>query len=141
MSTGSIAAVAASSLVEAASPTAMQPTAQQAARFQQQLNLPDAASEPHYAAPAAQAGLQGNLRDMVEHLGQLSHQLGTNLEGADTTQLDVGGLPPELQQQLQLQREFDAEMSKMNNVSLSFTVIGKSVELTENVPKVLYQQG
>jgi hypothetical protein len=140
MSTGSIAAVAVSSLAESASPPAMQPTAQQAARFQQQLNLPDAASEPHYAAPAAQGGPQGNLRVMVEHLGQLSHQLGTNLESSGP-QLDVHGLPPELQQQLQLQREFDAEMSKMNNVSLSFTVLGKSLELTENVPKVLYQQG
>jgi hypothetical protein len=140
MSTGSIAAVAVSSLAESSPSPAMQPTAQQAARFQQQLNLPDGASEPHYAPPAAQAGLQGDARVMMEHLGQLSHQLSANVEGADT-HLDVRGLPPELQQQLQLQREFDAEMSKMNNVSLSFTVIGKSVELTENVPKVLYQQG
>src|SRR5580698_6356901 len=132
MSTGSIAAVAAGSLAEAASPAATQPTAQQAARFQQQLNLPDAASEPHYAAPIGQVGLQGSMRDMVEHLGQLSQQLGANLESAGP-QLDVHGLPPELQQQLQLQHEFDAEMNKMNNVSLSFTVIGKSVELTENV--------
>lgn len=140
MSTGSIAAVAASSLADVASSAATQPTAQQAARFQQQLNLPDAASEPHYAAPTGQVGLQGSMRDMVEHLGQLSQQLGANLESAGP-QLDVHGLPPELQQQLQLQHEFDAEMNKMNNVSLSFTVIGKSVELTENVPKVLYQQG
>jgi hypothetical protein len=130
MSVGSIALAVADSMGMTA--LAPQPTQQQVARFEQQLQ------QTSYAAPPAGGG--SDFHALVDYFGAASSRLNGNLEPA-TTQLDLHALPPELQEQVQLQREFHEGLRNMNNATLEFEIIGKSVELAENTPKVLYQQG
>jgi len=132
MSVGSIALAVADSMSMAASASAPQPTQQQVARFEQQLQ------QASYAAPLAGSG--SDFHALVDYFGAASSRLNGNLEPA-VTQLDLHALPPELQEQVQLQREFHEGLRNMNNATLEFEIIGKSVELAENTPKVLYQQG
>ena len=137
MSGASIAPIAADSLSVAAS--APQPTAQQVARFEQQLQLASPTTEPaYYGAPLA--GVGSDFHAVVNYVGEASTRLSANLEPAPL-QLDLQDLPPELQQQLRLQQEVNEGMRNMSNATLEFELIGKSVELAENMPKVLYQQG
>jgi hypothetical protein len=139
MSGESIVPIVADAMGVATTSMAAQPAAQQVARFEQQLQQASAAAEPtYYGVPVA--GLGSDMHAVVESIGEASTRLKGNLESA-ATQLDLQGLPPELQQQLQLQQEFSEGMRNMNNATLEFELIGKSVELAENMPKVLYQQG
>jgi hypothetical protein len=138
MSNASIAPI----LVDAmstVSAAAVQPTAQQAARFEQLVQQGDPAAEPaHYGAPLP--GLGGDFHEVVDYAGEVSTQLRANLEPA-AMQTNLQDLPPELQEALQAQRELNEGIRRMDDATLQFALIGKSVELVENAPKVLYQQG
>jgi hypothetical protein len=139
MSGASIAPIVADSMSVAASSAAAQPTAQQAARFEQQLQQVSPTTEPaYYGVPVA--GVGSDFHAVVDYVGEASTRLSANLEPA-ATQIDLQDLPPELQQQLRLQQELNEGMRNMSNATLEFELIGKSVELAENMPKVLYQQG
>src|SRR5581483_10530243 len=137
MSVGSIAPIAESMSV-AASSAPVQPTQQQVARFEQQLQQGGTPNEPsYYGAPPA--GLEGDVHRLVGYLGEASTRINASL-GPVGIESNLQGLPPELQQQLQLQREVSEELRNMNNATLEFQLIGKSVDLAENTPKVLYEQ-
>jgi hypothetical protein len=140
MSIGSIAAIAVDSLAGTAPASATQPTAQQAARFAQQLQGPALSELAHYGPSLAETpGIGGDLHSMMDYVGQISSKFGANLKrSADA--IDMPNLPPELQQSLQLQKEFSETVQNMNNATLEIAVIGKGTELAENVPKTLFQQ-
>ena len=138
MSGASIAPIVADSMSVAASSAVAQPTAQQTARFEQQLQQASPTTEStSYGAPLA--GVGSDLHTVVDYVGGASTRLRANLEPA-AAQIDLRGLTPELQQQVQLQQEFSEGMRNMSNATLEFELIGKSVELVENMPRVLYQQ-
>ena len=138
MSGESIVPIVADAMGVSASSTVTQPTAQQVARFERQLQQPSPAEPTYYGVPPS--GLGSDFHAVVDYVGEASSRLRGSLESA-APQLDLQGLSPELQQQLQLQQEFSEGMRNMNNATLEFELIGKSVELAENMPKVLYQQG
>ena len=138
MNTPSIMPVVADSIGLGAPGAPAQPTAAQAARFEQQLYQSPAGEPAHYDAPPAGRG--GDFHAVADFVREASTQLKVNLQSS-APELDVQGLPQELQQELRVQQQFSEGMRNMSNATLEFELIGKSVELAENMPKVLYQQG
>jgi hypothetical protein len=142
MTGGPIAAITANSMNVPMPSVAAEPTAEQTARFEQLLQQPHLNAEPiHYASPSAEAtGLGRDFHAIVDYVGQASTRINSDL-GKPTPHIDVRDLPPELQEELQLQRELSERVHDMGNATLQLAMVGKGVELAESLPRVLYQQG
>jgi hypothetical protein len=138
MNSPSIVSVVADSIGVGAAGAPVQPTAAQAARFEQQLYQSPADEPARYGAPPA--GLGSDFHAVADFARDASTQLRVDLQSG-APELDVQGLPPQLQQELRLQQQFSEGMRNMSRATLGFELIGKSIELAENMPKVLYQQG
>jgi hypothetical protein len=75
MTNGPLAAAALVSLPESQPAAVAQPTAQQTARFEQQLQLPATANPAHYQVPASgTAGVAGNWHVVMHDVGQMAEQ-------------------------------------------------------------------
>ncbi|HEY6924229.1 MAG TPA: hypothetical protein VI653_12225 [Steroidobacteraceae bacterium] len=138
MNSPSIVSVVADSIGVGAAGAPTQPTAAQAARFEQQLYQRPSDEAAHYGAPPA--GIGSDFHAVADFAREASTRLKVNLQSS-APELDVQGLPPELQQELRLQQQFSEGIRNMSKATLGFELIGKSIELAENMPKVLYQQG
>jgi len=91
MSNIAVAELAMMSSAAGQSPAGVQPTAQQAARFEQQLQAPGTAELQYYQSPvAAAAGASGNWRVVMNDMGQMAEQYRT--ESAAFLDTDAAGI-------------------------------------------------
>jgi hypothetical protein len=146
MSNVSVTATAAASWSEM-QPPAVQPTAQQAAHFEQQLQLPTSAGPQYYEAPLlATAGPAGNWRSMMSDVGQVAEQFRADSAALEATD-SVGTTSAPSQPAGEAQRTaemFEKNMSRVAHMSYTMMNIGliTSTErmASENV-RTLYQLG
>ena len=131
MTDGPISAVAATVAAGAQAPEAVQPTAQQIARFEAQLQQP---APLHYDAPASAAGASGELRPVIDYAGRVSNEFRTKLEHRDL-KIDAEQWP-----ELYLVQEVNREMRGFSLMQMQVEFIGKGVEVTNRSTQVLYQQ-
>jgi hypothetical protein len=139
MSIDAVAGIAATSLSAPAASSAVQPTAQQAASFEQQLQLPNVSAQPSsYGAPSS--GTAGvDLHPLMDYAGQLSNQLSTQLESVgaktDTTYLDP--------RQAAAVQAMDTSFEKVRNLgvtTLQFQFFTNGVQIADGGARMLFQQ-
>jgi len=139
MSIDAVAGIAATSLPGLEASSAVQPTAQQAARFEEQLQLPDISAQPSsYGAP--QSGTGGvDLHPLMDYAGQLSNQLHTQIDGVgaktDTTLLD-----PRAAATIRAMEETLDKVRDLGVTTLHFQFFTKGVQITDDSARMLFQQ-
>jgi hypothetical protein len=130
-----IAAATAPNLV---TPTqqAAQPTAQQTARFESQLQSPAVADAfAHYDAPlAAPTGIAGDFRSLLDFAGHLSDEFRTKLERS-AEHIDSQRWP-----ELQFLADASREMRSLNLTTVQFQFVAAGVEITNRNAQMLFQQ-
>jgi|HubBroStandDraft_1064217.scaffolds.fasta_scaffold263260_2 hypothetical protein len=133
MNDGSVSAIAAGSLVGAQVSSNAQPTAQQAARFEQQL---------HYEPPSVDThGFGDGWHSLMDQIGQISKEARTGLDSfgsQDTTAFDLQetGLPGGTDQTMQMLTHLVDFSRSMMTVSL----VSTSERVTIEGMRTLFQQ-
>jgi hypothetical protein len=148
MSNGSVTATTAVNLSGMQPAPAVQPTAQQAARFEQQLQIPASTGPQYYQAPPVEAaGLADNWRSLMNGVGQMADQFRADAEALKGTQSSVDTTPTGSQRALDARQTaeiFEKNMSQLSH--MSYTMLNMSFITTaerlagENV-RSLYQLG
>jgi hypothetical protein len=146
MSNVTVTEIATASLSGGPTLPAAQPTPQQAARFEQQMNLPGTEAPLYYGqAPAGSAGLDGNWRVMMDDMGKLSEQYRTDsaaldrvLSGTGSTASVAGpGQDPSARAET-----FEKTMSQVVHMSytmMNVSLIGSAERLAGENVRTLYQ--
>jgi len=141
MSNGSVAAVAAASLIEGHSSASALPTADQVARFEQQLQLPGATAEPgHYAAHVTASSTAGvNLQPLMDYAGQISKQFMSQVQSM-SFKTDTTGLSRSQAVALHAMEESCAKACQFGLTTLNFQFYAKGVQDTGESARTLFQQ-
>jgi hypothetical protein len=116
-----------------------QPTAQQVARFEQQLQQPATASAAHYQVPPpGTAGVAGNWHVMMHDVGQMAEQYR-----ADAAALTDASAPPSAQPQDASANFLKgmAQLSHMSYTMLNISFITTTERLAGENVRSLYQLG
>jgi len=130
-----VADVAMASLASSQSTTGAQPTAQQVARFEQQLQAPGGGGTQYYQAPVVEgAGTGGNWQVVMSNVGQLAEQYrvdSVSLDGtpvtAELSHSSHGGSNPVSSAEV-----FERGMTQLSHMSYTMMSIG-FVTSTERV--------
>jgi hypothetical protein len=116
-----------------------QPTAQQVARFEQQMQLPPTASPAYYQVPPqGTAGVAGNWHVMMHDVGQMAEQYR-----ADAAALNDASPPPGTQPQ-DASANFLKGMTQLSHMSytmLNISFITTTERLAGENVRSLYQLG
>jgi hypothetical protein len=141
MSDGSVAAIAAASLIEAHSSAGALPATDQVARFEQQLQLPGAAAEPGlYAAHVTESSVAGvNLQPLVDYAGQLSKDFLSQVHSM-SFKTDTTGLSRSQAAALHVMEESCAKACQFGLTTLNFQFYAKGVQDTGESARTLFQQ-
>jgi type II secretory pathway pseudopilin PulG len=108
---------------------ATQPTAQQAARFENQLQ------QLHYDAPLTEpTGFAADFRALTDFAGHLSTDFRTKLAHEDA-KIDAERWP-----ELAMLQDFSREMRGLNLTTVQFQFVAAGVEITNRNAQTLFQQ-
>jgi hypothetical protein len=141
-----IANIAAASL-SAGDATTAQPTAQQVARFEQQLQTPGAGEAQYYQAPAveaAAAGSGGNWQVVMNNVGQLSEQYRLDsvaLDGGPVSVESSSGTPA-VAKAASPAEFFQQGMTKLSHMSytmMSISVVTSTERMAGENVRSLFQ--
>jgi hypothetical protein len=139
MSNGPQAVAAMVSLPDSQPAAVAQPTAEQTARFEQQLQLPATASPAYYQIPSPGAtGAAGNWHVMMHDVGQMAEQYR-----ADAAALNDAPAPPSAQPQDASANFLKgmAQLSHMSYTMLNISFITTTERLAGENVRSLYQLG
>lgn len=129
------------------SPAGVQPTAQQSARFEQQLQAGGVGELQYYQAPLAEgAGMSGNWRVVMNDLGQMAEQYRTESMAFDHLSAGTETLSssPEIGGPASGEMSFAETMSRLSHMSftmMSITFVTSAERLAGENVRTLYQVG
>jgi hypothetical protein len=148
MTNGPLAAAASISLPESQPVAVAQPTAEQAARFEQQLQLPASANPAYYQVPPLEtAGVAGSWHLVMHDVGQMAQQFRVDAAALDGAPADVDSTSDGPHRNAGPQAASESFLKGMTQLShMSYTMLNISFITTterlagENV-RSLYQLG
>jgi hypothetical protein len=127
-------------------PTAGAPTAQQAARFEQQVGAPTTDGLRYYQLPAPEVvGVNGNWRAVVSDLGQVAEQFRTESTalndvtavGSDAFSSSAGNVAPARGTDVFAQRM--SSLSHLSFTMMNITFVTSAEQLAGQNVRTLYQ--
>jgi len=148
MTSGPAAAAAFVSLPDSQTAAVPQPTAQQTARFEQQMQQPASANPPHYGVPPPEtAGLSGNWHVVMHDVGRMAEQFRADAEALNGAPAGAESTSSGSHAHANPQAASDnflkgmAQLSHMSYTMLNISFITTTERLAGENVRSLYQLG
>ncbi len=146
MNVGPASPLAAVSIAATQPLTPLEPSAQQVARFQQQLESPASRAAPSqseglYLSPSASATANPgvDLQPLMHYAGQLSSQFQAQFNGMKAN-LDTRWLEPQQAAAVRALQDACRQMCQFGVTTLHFQFLTKGVQVTNDSARSLFQQ-